>query len=682
VAAARSGEIMLSVAKTSRADTRSAPVSRRSATATAKPVGAAPPTSLQQARFGVLQRKCACGGTCPRCRGETHIQPKLAINEPGDTYEQEADRIADRVMRMADPRLRASPALPGVQRKCAACEEEEKKSKLQTKRDPSDAGAATATAPPIVPEVLRSPGQPLDAETRAFMEPRFGQDFSRVRVHVDAKAAESARQVNALAYTVGDNVVFGGGQFAPASAAGQGLLAHELTHVVQQSGTFRPACVQRQVGSPASPAADVLSEEMLRQIARELQKAMAGLDTDEDSIYSALSGRTQDQVDEIARVYQDMYKRDLQADLQHELSGSELKHLATLSPTTASRSGAAAATAGRADMVAAQLNEAMSGPGTDETSIYSALTGRTVAERQAIKDAYKRRTGRELETDLRDELSGSDLTHALVLLNQGVRRPEDELYLAMAGLGTDEATIFRVLSELSGNAAALHDLEKNYKLKYGDLVQDLRDELSSSDYERARQYFRPTLKDADVQDCDPSKNPLQTPESVRDAHARASELLTNARSKSADSTDVTVQWAAQIFNITLPTKGPEQTLLWARVRHVLDTMASADSEATYECEPEQNIWNGLCLAGTDAVSLGNIHLCPNFWTAHKTIDDRAYVLVHEWAHKFGAGVARIFETYCWEAEYAKLSADTLVRTPDAYASFVLQLGTDRVKPCV
>jgi hypothetical protein len=85
-----------------------------------------------------------------------------------------------------------------------------------------------------VHEVLRSPGQPLDANTRAFMEPRFGHDFSRVRVHSDASAAESARAVNALAYTVGQDIVFEAGRYAPGASEGRRLLAHELTHVVQQ----------------------------------------------------------------------------------------------------------------------------------------------------------------------------------------------------------------------------------------------------------------------------------------------------------------------------------------------------------------------------------------------------------------------------------------------------------------
>lgn len=132
---------------------------------------------------------------------------------------------------------RVSGAL--LQRKCACggstemegdCEECKKK-KLQRKA----AGNGPAIAPPIVHEVLRSPGQPLDTATRSFFEPRFGHDFSKVRVHADSRAGESAHAVQAQAYTVGHNLVFGDGRFAPETKSGQRLLAHELTHVVQQS---------------------------------------------------------------------------------------------------------------------------------------------------------------------------------------------------------------------------------------------------------------------------------------------------------------------------------------------------------------------------------------------------------------------------------------------------------------
>jgi Domain of unknown function (DUF4157) len=104
--------------------------------------------------------------------------------------------------------------------------------------------------PPIVHEVLGAPGQPLDKATRTFMEPRFGHDFSQVRVHSDARAAESARTVNALAYTVGRDVVFGSGRYAPETSEGRKLLAHELTHVVQQKNSPQFSC-QLEISDPA-----------------------------------------------------------------------------------------------------------------------------------------------------------------------------------------------------------------------------------------------------------------------------------------------------------------------------------------------------------------------------------------------------------------------------------------------
>jgi hypothetical protein len=112
---------------------------------------------------------------------------------------------------------------------CAACRQK----RLGLQRQ-ATSQTAPDVAPPIVYDVLRAPGQPLDTATRAFMEPRFGHDFSHVRVHTDAQAIESARAVNALAYTVGRDVVFGAGQYAPGTSTGQQLMTHELAHVVQQ----------------------------------------------------------------------------------------------------------------------------------------------------------------------------------------------------------------------------------------------------------------------------------------------------------------------------------------------------------------------------------------------------------------------------------------------------------------
>lgn len=118
-----------------------------------------------------------------------------------------------------------------LQRKCKKCRRKEKLSlRRAAVRDIS------GTAPSVVYEVIQSPGLPLIPKTREFFEQRFGFDFSRVRVHKDSKAAESASLVNALAYTVGRDIVFGKNRYAPETVEGKRLLAHELTHVVQQSG--------------------------------------------------------------------------------------------------------------------------------------------------------------------------------------------------------------------------------------------------------------------------------------------------------------------------------------------------------------------------------------------------------------------------------------------------------------
>jgi hypothetical protein len=125
------------------------------------------------------------------------LQPKLAIGSVDDPLEREADRVADHVMRMPDSALSISPGSPQLSRKCAECEEEDKK-RLQMKST-AVPQAAGVEAPPILHEVLRQPGQPLDAATRAFFKPRFGYDFSRVRVHTDIRAAASADSIAARA---------------------------------------------------------------------------------------------------------------------------------------------------------------------------------------------------------------------------------------------------------------------------------------------------------------------------------------------------------------------------------------------------------------------------------------------------------------------------------------------------
>jgi len=131
-------------------------------------------------------------------------------------------------------------------------------------------GAGPQTAPAIVLDVMRAPGAPLDGATRLAMEPRFGHSFADVRVHVDRRAAESAAAVGALAYTLGNHVVFGAERYAPDSGDGRRLLAHELAHVVQQSGSD-PAALHASltvgpVDAPEEREADAAAEAALRGV--------------------------------------------------------------------------------------------------------------------------------------------------------------------------------------------------------------------------------------------------------------------------------------------------------------------------------------------------------------------------------------------------------------------------------
>jgi len=168
------------------------------------------------------------------------LQPKMRIGTVDDPLEREADRAADQVIGGEPAPSRISGAASVLQRKCAECkhdEEDDDKDKPVKLSRKASSGSSIAgdVAPPIVNEVLRSAGKPMDQATSSHFRSAFGHDFSTVRLHVDDRAAASAAAVSARAYTVGTHVVFGSGEYSPSSAAGLRLLGHELAHVVQQS---------------------------------------------------------------------------------------------------------------------------------------------------------------------------------------------------------------------------------------------------------------------------------------------------------------------------------------------------------------------------------------------------------------------------------------------------------------
>jgi len=194
---------------------------------------------------------------------EIATQPKLKVSRPGDAHEQEADKVADEVMKTSLPRESnvklSSPPMSNneqLDRKCSACKiNKEEEGKLNVNRKPSSNSSDLGASGEIANQINNvragsSSGLPLDFSTRQFMESRFGHDFSKVRIHTGEMAARSANSVNANAYTIGEHIVFEQGQYQPHTSEGRRLLAHELTHVVQQSNNNNTA--SRSAASTAS----------------------------------------------------------------------------------------------------------------------------------------------------------------------------------------------------------------------------------------------------------------------------------------------------------------------------------------------------------------------------------------------------------------------------------------------
>jgi hypothetical protein len=174
------------------------------------------------------------------------IERKAVVSSPGDALEQEADAVADRVMRMAQPTSIGAGSAQ-IQRKCAACADEDN-GQIHAKRATVDTHSTLDPSPAV--EAAARGGVPLSPDLRSYFEPRFAHDFSQVRVHADSEAAAAAHAVQARAYTLGRDIVFAGGEYAPATTQGKQLLAHELAHVVQQN-TGVVARQPAQAGDPA-----------------------------------------------------------------------------------------------------------------------------------------------------------------------------------------------------------------------------------------------------------------------------------------------------------------------------------------------------------------------------------------------------------------------------------------------
>jgi len=175
------------------------------------------------------------------------VQPKLSVGQPDDKYEKEADAVADKVMRMPEQNF--------MQRKCAHCEEEEKK---QVQRKPfsqnittniqANGETGTSVSNSVANKVNSSKGSGnnMDGNTQSFMQNNLGTDFSKIKIHTDTEAIQMNQELNAKAFTVGNDIYFNEGQYQPASDSGKHLLAHELVHTIQQGGS-NVKTIQRRV---------------------------------------------------------------------------------------------------------------------------------------------------------------------------------------------------------------------------------------------------------------------------------------------------------------------------------------------------------------------------------------------------------------------------------------------------
>ena len=188
----------------------------------------------------------------------TRIQPKLKVSQPRDAYEQEADRVAEQVMRMSDPThigTTVSIEKGRINCKCSSCKtkkgkEEEEKLKISRKASTMFNSETSEEATTKINNVLSTSGSSLDNDSKDLMESRFGYNLSGVRIHKDTRATESAQSVNALAYSVKQDIVFGPGQYTPRTKEGQQLLAHELVHTIQsRDGTAEGKIQRRRVPS-------------------------------------------------------------------------------------------------------------------------------------------------------------------------------------------------------------------------------------------------------------------------------------------------------------------------------------------------------------------------------------------------------------------------------------------------
>ena len=418
-------------------------------------------------------------------------------SQPGDRYEQEADRIAASEaftpLQSLDPR-------GGIRQRRTAMEQlaTELRNAMEGWGTDEQAifNALAGRTPAQIAEietayVALSGGQTLEAALRDELS---GDDLARAMslLRGETAATEAARQLfNAMeGWGTDETAIYAALagrsaeqwqaiQDAYRQIANEGLVARLRDELTSDEWAHAQTLLPGAAGGART------DEDRATVAANQIQHAVDGPGTDEEAIYAALTGRTEPELVEIARRYRLLTGEEMEARLRSELTDSEYERVQLLLHPQA-----------LPDRVARELRAAVECLGTRESEIMAILTGRSAAELPLISAAYQRLYRESLEGRLRDELSGADLAQALQLLRAGTLDPVDEVHVAVSGLGTDEERLFAVLREIGASRATVQAAIDRYAARgYGDMLADIRDDLSGDDFNRAMEMlhgFTPT----------------------------------------------------------------------------------------------------------------------------------------------------------------------------------------------
>jgi hypothetical protein len=610
-----------------------------------------------------------------------HGPPVGYQSQQGDRYEQEADRIAA-TEAFAQPFALQGPKA-GIRQRRSAAEQ------IATEIRNAVEGLGTDEQAIFNALAGRTPAEiaAIDAAYRALsggetLESRLrdelsGDDLSRALslLRGETAATEAARQLwNAVRGLGTDEESIYAAVAGRTAEQWQAIqdayrqLADESLISRLQDELTSSEWAHLQTLLPGAAGGAVTPEDRATVAANQIQAAVAGPGTDEEAIYSALTGRTEAELQDIARRYKLLAGEELDARLRDELTDSEYARTQLLLHPL-----------NTPERVARALRDAVEGPGTNESAIMAILTGRPAAELPLIRAAYQRLYGESLVDRLRDELSGADLAQALQLEQTGLLEPADEIYIAISGLGTDEERLFAVLREISISQATIEATIDRYAAKgYGDMLADIRDDLSGGDFDRAMELLHGLTPTAS---CSPDQrreglNSISIATSMAgnsvarlDADIAANRLSSGVSKALANNFNpggaagaITVALAGQIRPI----------LNQARDELLTKGQVTCISPAPLPCGADPCVANPDCsrftVAWTCPAAGAIVRLCPAFFDCSS---DRPTDVLHEFVHHTGV----LDQHYIWDSAFATLtprgdgsSTDSL-NNADSFAYF-------------